>query len=275
MKTLIRFAVAGALMAGYATAQAQSLPSSGSSDLWLFVSDQAAKTTFAEDTGVSLSSLLPGPYTAGASVSPSQPANFSVAASSALTAYINAANSAGQTLEWAVLGSQYGVSNPSDPSNQAAGASITVFDYATGASATSKVKAMTFANMANVGNGLNGDLSTLTGSYTSGGTSYQLGNANFSVWGEGTGAIGGSTNLYGQGLDQSGIALGTQTSLFGVTGNGNGGKVQSYLLGTNLTLSSAGVLQVSSVPLPAAVWLFGSGLLGLIGVGRRKIAAAV
>jgi hypothetical protein len=26
----------------------------------------------------------------------------------------------------------------------------------------------------------------------------------------------------------------------------------------------------SAVPVPAAVWLFGSGLLGLIGVARRK-----
>ncbi len=29
---------------------------------------------------------------------------------------------------------------------------------------------------------------------------------------------------------------------------------------------------VSTVPVPAAVWLFGSGLLGLIGVARRKRA---
>ncbi len=29
---------------------------------------------------------------------------------------------------------------------------------------------------------------------------------------------------------------------------------------------------VSAVPVPAAVWLFGSGLLGLIGVARRKRA---
>ena len=27
---------------------------------------------------------------------------------------------------------------------------------------------------------------------------------------------------------------------------------------------------ISSVPVPAAIWLFGSGLLGLIGVARRK-----
>lgn len=32
-------------------------------------------------------------------------------------------------------------------------------------------------------------------------------------------------------------------------------------------------LNVTSVPLPAAVWLFGSGLLGLIGISRRKKAA--
>jgi len=32
-------------------------------------------------------------------------------------------------------------------------------------------------------------------------------------------------------------------------------------------------LSVSAVPVPAAVWLFGSGLLGLVGVGRRKKAA--
>ena len=36
-------------------------------------------------------------------------------------------------------------------------------------------------------------------------------------------------------------------------------------------LTSPGL--VSAVPVPAAVWLFGSGLLGLVGVARRKKAA--
>jgi len=31
---------------------------------------------------------------------------------------------------------------------------------------------------------------------------------------------------------------------------------------------------VSTVPIPAAVWLFGTGMLGLIGAGRRKMGAA-
>jgi len=30
------------------------------------------------------------------------------------------------------------------------------------------------------------------------------------------------------------------------------------------------LVSASAVPVPAAVWLFGSGLIGLIGVARRK-----
>ena len=40
----------------------------------------------------------------------------------------------------------------------------------------------------------------------------------------------------------------------------------------NMRVASALVRDVSTVPVPAAAWLFGSGLLGLIGVARRKKA---
>lgn len=43
---------------------------------------------------------------------------------------------------------------------------------------------------------------------------------------------------------------------------------------SNLAIDNVTVTaDVSAVPVPAAVWLFGSGLLGLIGVARRKTAA--
>ncbi|TKB92070.1 MAG: VPLPA-CTERM sorting domain-containing protein, partial [Nitrospira sp.] len=35
-----------------------------------------------------------------------------------------------------------------------------------------------------------------------------------------------------------------------------------------------GTLTITPVPLPAAVWLFGSGLAGLLGVMRRRQSAA-
>lgn len=39
---------------------------------------------------------------------------------------------------------------------------------------------------------------------------------------------------------------------------------------TRSGLSHASVYAVSAIPIPAAVWLFGSGLIGLIGFSRRK-----
>jgi len=45
---------------------------------------------------------------------------------------------------------------------------------------------------------------------------------------------------------------------------------QSYGLGDIGTPGSAGAFSPSPVPLPPALWLFGSGLVGLIGIGRGR-----
>ncbi len=52
-------------------------------------------------------------------------------------------------------------------------------------------------------------------------------------------------------------------------GNLSVGRLEGSIMGTAIiaTLGS-----VSTVPIPAAIWLFGSGLLGLIGIARRKTA---
>jgi hypothetical protein len=44
----------------------------------------------------------------------------------------------------------------------------------------------------------------------------------------------------------------------------------SYLGDKSYALNGRGFLMPAAVPIPPAVWLFGSGLLGLIGVARRK-----
>jgi hypothetical protein len=282
MKTLIRFAVAGALMAGYATAQAQNMPASGNSDLWVFVSDATAKTTFAEDTGLSLSSLLPtSKLVSGANLNTSISASFSVAATSTLTSYISAANAAGHTLQWAVYGTQF-PGTISGTGFRKPGGFVAIFDDL-GSIGSNLAQGLLQPTLQNIGSGIDIDLNYLKNNgYTAGGKVYNWadGSTAGNVWGANTGGNGGSTDLFGQEFDQAGIALGTTNTLYGLTGNGNPGQLQSYILGTNITVGTDGTLKVGgsstpppSVPLPAAVWLFGSGLLGLFGVGRRRAAA--
>ena len=272
MKTLIRFAVAGALLASFATAQAQNLPDTGNADLWVFVSDPTAHTTYAEDTGLSLSSLLPqSKLVSGATLDTSIGANFSVAATSGLSSYISAANSAGHALQWGVLGVQF-PGSISGTGYKKPGNFIAIFDDLSVVGANI-AQAIVQPTLQTIGAGFEGDTTYMKQTYTVGGKSYAWadGSVGGNVWGASTGGNGGSTDLYGQEFDQAGIALGTTNTLYGLTGNGGPGQVQSYILSNNLTLRTDGTL-VSSVPLPAAVWLFGSGLLGLFGVGRRRAA---
>jgi hypothetical protein len=45
-------------------------------------------------------------------------------------------------------------------------------------------------------------------------------------------------------------------------------------LASKWTLASNGNLNFSTIPVPAAVWLFGSGLIGLVGIARRRKTVA-
>ena len=47
---------------------------------------------------------------------------------------------------------------------------------------------------------------------------------------------------------------------------------QVWLVDYGSNTNNPGIWTVSSVPIPAAIWLFGPGLLGLIGIARRKKA---
>ena len=67
-------------------------------------------------------------------------------------------------------------------------------------------------------------------------------------------------------LSESVFGSGGQVSSFGVFHNGAGA-------GFGALGYSDVMAQTAVVPIPAAVWLFGSGLIGLIGMARRKKAA--
>ena len=63
-------------------------------------------------------------------------------------------------------------------------------------------------------------------------------------------------------LGSLGIPTNTQFGYFGFS-------IQS----ANGTVTSTDIINTAVVPVPAAVWLFGAGLLGLVGIARRKKAA--
>ena len=86
-----------------------------------------------------------------------------------------------------------------------------------------------------------------------------------------TGTLGPLSAYIGTG--NVNILINQLASLFTDETNGDDGYVNSRSGG----VSTAGFIDVTYnytvVPVPAAVWLFGSGLLGLVGIARRKKAA--
>jgi hypothetical protein len=77
----------------------------------------------------------------------------------------------------------------------------------------------------------------------------------------------GSFNVFG---DQSSTLDVFRASLNPTTGSG---VVFTQFAGTYKLNLAAGTLQYSAVPLPAAVWMFGAGLMGMLRLNRRKSMA--
>jgi hypothetical protein len=94
----------------------------------------------------------------------------------------------------------------------------------------------------------------------------QTGYADVPTWGNNLGGsgftatqtVGSSVAFWNISLDQTDFDTGVATQLNNV-----------WTLGTNGALTFAAP---TAVPVPAAFWLFGSGLLGMVGVSRRRSA---
>jgi hypothetical protein len=275
MKTSFKIAAAVATsLVGMGAAHAASItPSTGDGSLMFFVTDTKTNQTYTDVLTQDVNSYFsaaqattPAP-TNGSLNTIFGDANFSVPLSgdTTLTNFLSA-NSADPLTYGVIAGTYTGALG----SKQRATGNARYI--ATSASLTSVLATPETSIVNAMGNGINGDVGLLN---------TNLGAASSTNQGIfGTQQSGGGTtlNYYGSGLDMSGVQIGQSVALYGVTGNGSAsGSANAYSLGTvtfaNDTLTFTG--NTAAVPLPAAVWLLGSGLLGLLGVSRRRSAEAV
>jgi hypothetical protein len=267
MNTILKITVGSALALGAVSANASiGTPSTGSSDAVLFAevlnSSGTVVASYAGDTGVSISSIASGSYAGGTVLDTS---NFG-------TLWADA-NVAGNTLYWGVEGGQYTgnatVANFKSPSASEWVTTTSVNSTASfsGKTTTNLTHWTTWntdeqtifgstatSTVGNVGSGVD----VISSSLTTGG-----------LWDVNTPT--GIFSWYANG-PQAAVTATSGISLFAVTG---GGTTTSPLAVTtttyNLGIGANGLtIAASAVPLPPAVWLLGSGLLGLAGVARRK-----
>jgi hypothetical protein len=266
MNKLISVGAAGALALGAVAAHASiALPASGSSDAILFAevvnaAGTAAVASYAGDTGISINTIRGG-----------LSGSTTVLGSDANLAKLFAADASGDTIEFAVLGGQY-TGSTSTTNFKTAG--VAQFLTTVANNSTTSLAGTTTTGLSHMA-GLNTDIGTIN--TNSGGASSVEGSN------PGTSGVWDFTNTAGTAYwDGAGVSNGNLQSvtanLYYVTGGGSiASKVTSVLEGT-ATLSASGLTLTGNsapppVPLPPAVWLFGSGLLGLAGVARRKAKA--
>jgi hypothetical protein len=270
MNTILKVGAAGALALGAVAAHATiAAPSSGSSDAILFAevvnaAGTAAVASYAGDTGVSINSVITGLSTTGTKY----------LGSDANLAKLFAADAAGDTIQWAVLGGQY---SGTATSGNFKTAGVAQFLTTTTLDSTSSLKNDTTGTLVKFGQ-INTDIGAINSAGIVGNSIEGASPATSGQWD----VTGGSLNLafWDGGATSNSNLLGGTQKLFYVTAGTPVGlttKVAYTLEGTaslsanGLTLTGAGGSGPPPVPLPAAVWLLGSGLLGLTGVARRKL----
>jgi hypothetical protein len=278
MNLILKSAVGSVLGLTAVGANALGVPASDNSDLILVIQNESTPANvYILDTGISINTAL-GTNSGLVANSTLNSTTFSgtnatVAPSALLTSFLAANPAAGDG--WALEAAQFSGSTTYASANAAAskapGKAYGIFDSDNflGAGFASNVQLSAFELFLN---GITADyLAPIDG----------LGLSPLQTATEASSGASYSTAAQGRygietGINDYQVPGGAAQVLYALTGNGTTGTVQSYIVG-GASLSSSGQLvltanSTTAVPLPPAVWLFGSGLLGLVGVSRRRKA---
>jgi hypothetical protein len=274
MKTAIKFALIGSALVAGTAAQAATfnvpVTSVGGSDLMLFVSDLTTSNFFAMDLGNKLDTIYSKAQVIadGAKTNPAGTFNTPTGIAglnSTLAAFLGTITNHSDNVVWEIFAGDRSATNLSLGSQRA---------LVTSTNDLSGVDVLTFTNtqISSYTSKLNTFVNILNTNYAGGNTS------TFGGFADGNAASGGAnseTAWVGQGVG-AGIGSAQTMYVFGTNGNPAASQSNAYVGGL-VNIGWDGVVTVTNasapeVPLPAAVWLLGSGLLGLLGVGRRRAA---
>lgn len=281
MKTVSKVLMGAAVMAasvGAAHAGA-TLPSTDNSQLLFFVNDVTTHSTYTAILTQTINGAG-GYFTAADAQAPSATlgvvntttgdANFSYsfASDTALQSFISGAQTAGNTLDWGIMGGAYSGTPPTQTQREPIGNTLFV-TMGAGSPLNHVSESLMTANSATT---INTDVGKLNAQ-----TFDSFNGTPNGIFGTSLSANGTPLTTEGIGYTQSGTAIGTTAyNLFGFSSSGAAaGQGLIFQLGTATFDGSELVFTgnaggTTAVPLPAAAWLFGSGLLGLFGIGRRR-----
>jgi hypothetical protein len=261
MNTIAKVSVASALALGFGVAHASILDPQSGGDVLLFAEVLSGTTvvgSYAGDSGIAI----------GAALSSGTVGTLSTSTDAALSSLLTVAASAGNTIEWAVEGGKLG-------GGQTAGVWSSSDQYVTTIGPQGPAQ-LALKNGVNATNWSTGITTTINEIDTNSGGANSVFATSLAAGGLfDTSSASNIANWYGNGTATANTGVGTSTTLYHVAmGTTQTAFVALASLGT-VTLTATGLtFAPTAVPLPAAIWLLGGGLLGLAGVGRRKSVAA-